>query len=83
MLALAPLAAEREHVLRDVHTFDVETGLEPRDEQAAGAARDIQGGLAALDEALEVVDLRPFGVELGPVAGDHPVVPGLRLSHRP
>ena len=62
-------------------TADIEARAEERHEQPAGAAGDVERGLARLDVALEVRDLRAFGVELGPPLRDEAVVPGLRLTH--
>ena len=78
-LALRRLTAEREHVGRDVAAVDVEARSEERDQQPPGPAGDVERGLSAsLDDAPEVVDLRPADVELRPPPGDDAVVPGLR-----
>ena len=74
-LSLSPLAAELEHVGRDVRAVDVEPGLEVRNEEAPGAARGIECGLPNLDEPAEIVDLWPVAVELRPPAGNDAVVP--------
>src|SRR5205823_6116126 len=74
------LAAERDHVRRDVATVDVEPRAEIWKEQAAGPARDVERRLAvAFDAPLKVRDLvRPkVVVELGPPFRDQPVVPCL------
>jgi hypothetical protein len=78
-LALSTLAAEGDHVLRDVAAVHVQPGAQVRKQQPARPAGDVEGGLAVtLDEAPEVVDLSPALVELGPPFGNEAVVPGLR-----
>ena len=74
-----PLAAESEHVRRDVATVHVQAGAKPRHEQAPGPARHVERRLpTVLDEALEVGDLGAVRVEHRPPARNDAVVPGLR-----
>jgi hypothetical protein len=78
-----PLAAERDHVRRDVAPVDVEPGTKIGDQQPAGPAADIERRLTALlDVPLEVGDLvRPeVVVELRPPLRDQAVVPRLRSA---
>src|SRR5262249_48525550 len=72
------LAAELDHVGRDVAAVDVVTGLPPRDQQPAGAAAGGEGRLPRGDEAAEVLDLRAAGVERRPPLSNEPVVPSSR-----
>jgi hypothetical protein len=71
--------AQGDHVRRNVAAVDIQTGPEVGQEQAAGSTTDVEGRLAvALDELLEVGDLSPALVELGPPLRYESVVPGLR-----
>ena len=84
-LALGLLAAERDHVGRDVAAVDVQAGSEVGNEQAPGPAGDVQRGLPVVSmNLLEVRDLlrAEVVVELGPLPSDEPVVPGRRLLGR-
>ena len=77
------LATQREHVLGDVAAVDIEAGSEIREQQAPGAAGDVQSRLPRFDVPLEVLDLLAALVELGPPAGNDAVMPGgsARLLH--
>ena len=74
------LAAEGNHVGRDVDPVDVQPVRDVRHEQAAGATGDVERRLALLDELAEVLDLRAGVAEQRPPPGHHPVVPALRLD---
>ena len=78
-LLLGALAAQRQHVGRDVAAVDVEAGPEIRQEEAPGPAGGVERGLTFLDEPPEVVDLGARVVELGPPLRNEPVVPRLRV----
>jgi hypothetical protein len=57
-LPLSPLARERDHVLGYVNSVDVQPGPEPRDQEPARAAGEVERRPAALlDEAPEILDL--------------------------
>ena len=78
------LAAEGDHVGRDVAPVDVEPGTEPGQQQPARAASGVERRLPDLDEPPVVVDLRTAVVQRGPVLGDEAVVPRLgRAAHSP
>src|SRR3954465_1096095 len=85
-LARRFLAAERDHVRRDVAAVDVEAGTKVRDQQPACPASDVERRLtASLDVPPEVGNLvRPeLVVELRPPPRDQAVVPGLRSAVQP
>jgi hypothetical protein len=75
-----PLPAGGEHVQGEVAAVDVDAGPQVRQQQAPGAARQVEDRLAgAVDSPPEAGQLRPAGAELGPPPGHQAVVPGLGL----
>jgi hypothetical protein len=85
-LAARLLAAERDHVRRQVTAADVETRPQAGQEQPSRAARHVERGLAvAFHPAEEVRDLMgpEVVVELRPPLRDQPVVPGVRGGSLP
>jgi hypothetical protein len=82
IFTLGFLAAERDHVRRDIAAVNVESGSKVRDEQTAGAAGNVERRLTSLDVLLKVRDLGAIFVELGPPPRNEAVVPGLwRVRH--
>ena len=82
-LARRLLPTALDHVAGDVAAVHVEPGAQVGDQQASGAAGDVQCRPAVpLDVPLEVRDLvRPeVVVELGPPRRDESVVPRLRIG---
>ena len=75
------LAAEGEHVGRDVAAVDVQPGLQAREAAGGPCRSQVEGGLAvALDERPVEASSSRVVVELRPPASHQAVVPGLRAT---
>ena len=79
-----PGAAHGQHIGRDVAAVDVHTRAQVRQQQATGAAADIEHRLTEpSDKVLEIRELRTVEVEFGPPLCYQAVMPGLwGFSHR-
>jgi hypothetical protein len=63
--ALGALSRIRQHVGRDVDTVDVEAGVQQRDQDAPGAAPDVERRLFRLHVRLQELGLRGIEPLLG------------------